>query len=85
MRIRYEGPAPFASLVAQRLEEQGVPVTYRPKIEARSAQEVVEAVVIYMGVKIADGLTGNLIDAAIERVKAELGERIKAIRLSRED
>lgn len=38
-----------------------------------------------MGVKLADGLTGNMIDAAIERVKVELGERIKAIKISRED
>ena len=85
MRIRYEGPPGLAGLVAQSLSDEGVSVTYRPKIEARGAQEVAEAVVIYMAVKVADGLTGHVVEAAIERVKAELVERFKGIKISRED
>jgi hypothetical protein len=85
MKIRYEGPPALAGLVAQMLSDEGVPVTYTLKVEARGAMDVVEAVVIYMSVKAVDGLTGNIIDIAIERAKAELSGRFKGIKIRRED
>lgn len=85
MRIRYEGPAPFASLVAQKLDEEGVQVTYTPPLETRGAADVLQAVVLYMGVKIIDGLTNHAVDAAIDRVKTALGQRFKSIKINRED
>lgn len=44
--VMYEGPAPFVSLLAQMLREEGVDVSYEPPIEKRGAGEVVETVVV---------------------------------------
>jgi hypothetical protein len=85
MRIKYEGPAPYASFVAQKLGEEGLDVAYTPTVEARSAQDAVELVVVYMSLKVVDGLTDHAIDAIIDRVKAALGDRLKSIKLRREN
>lgn len=44
--VTYEGPAPFASLLAQILREEGVDVSYEPPTEKRGAGEVLETVVV---------------------------------------
>ena len=44
--VRYAGPAPFAGLLVQRLEEQGVEVEWEPPLERRGAGDIMEQVVV---------------------------------------
>lgn len=44
--VTYQGPAPFASLLAQTLREEGVDVSYQPPTEERGVGEVLETVVV---------------------------------------
>jgi hypothetical protein len=44
--VRYTGPPPFAGILVQRLEEQGVEVEWEPPYEQRGAGGIMEQVVI---------------------------------------
>lgn len=84
MKIFYEGPAAYASAVAQSLESAGISVDYQPAMEKRDASSAAELVGIWFSIKVADNLTDHVIDAALDSIRATLAKRIPSIRLRRE-
>lgn len=44
--VVYQGPAPFASALAQMLREEGIEVRYEHPREERGAREIAEAVIV---------------------------------------
>lgn len=54
VQVTYKGSAPFASLLAQKLKEAGLSVSYEPPTEQRDLESVIELVRITFEV-IGDG------------------------------
>jgi hypothetical protein len=63
--ITYRGPAPFVSLLAQMLEDEGASVEWEPPIEERGAAEMAQDVVSQL---IATGAAAG-IAAALRRFR----------------
>jgi hypothetical protein len=58
--ITYRGPAPFVSLLAQMLEEEGASVEWEPPIEERGAGEMAQDIVSQL---IATGAAAGIAEA----------------------
>jgi hypothetical protein len=81
-RIRYTGPVPFASLVAQTLREEGLEVSWtRPDVEERGLGEVLDGVAVVYIVKGVDAV----IRAAVAKARERLGKMDRPGKLEIED
>jgi hypothetical protein len=65
-QISYTGPAPFASAVAQTLNEAGLAVSWTRPDERRNAQAMLEAVTVYYVCKGTDAAVKVGVDKARE-------------------
>jgi hypothetical protein len=70
-QISYTGPAPFASAVAQTLNEAGLAVSWTRPDERRDAQAMLEAVTVYYICKGTDAA----VKAAVDKAREALGKR----------
>jgi hypothetical protein len=71
LRLVYTDSNIPASSLVQCLREEGLDVTYEVQEEARGAEQVMEAVALYVTLKATDKATEAILAAAIERAKAK--------------
>lgn len=79
--LTYRGPAPLGGALAQMLEEEGVLVSYSPRMEQRGAGEVVEAVILTL---VCSGAY-DLVKAGVIRFRTSRFGKVAQVDLPEED
>lgn len=72
--VRYQGPAPFVGLLAKYLREEGVEVSYAPRVEERGAAEIAQDVIVNLS---CVGVAGAIKYAVQKFRESRLGQNAK--------
>jgi hypothetical protein len=72
VELRYTGTAPFVSMLAQMLEDEGLAVVYEPPMEERGLDQGLVVVILYVSMKVVD----KTIDMVLDRVLGAFKKRV---------